>query len=160
MSRPRLSAAVLVALVSLLPAACGRSSTSSSSTGASGGGAAHGLSVTPASGAPTTTFHLRFIAPASSAVSGRSRISYSLGVTGAARTGCIGATSAQVRAASEGDPVTIALDPATLGGSWCVGSHVARVLELQRPVCAPGTMCPQYVRVIGTVGTVTFRVTA
>lgn len=156
MSRARLSARIFIALVAVALAACG--STSLRSIARSARGAAHGVAVTPGSGHPTTTFHLSFIAPASSGTSGGSRISYSVGVSGPTSTGCIGATSAEVSPVTKGDPVAVALDPATLGGSWCVGVYAVRVLELQRPVCAPGAMCPQYVRVVETVGTAAFRV--
>ncbi len=63
-----------------------------------------------------------------------------------------------VGAATKGLPVSVALDPARLGGAWCAGVHTARVIEIETPVCNPGTMCPQYVRVIGTVGVARFTV--
>jgi hypothetical protein len=34
------------------------------------------------------------------------------------------------------------------------------VVEVQGPVCNAGTMCPQYLRVVGTVGETTFRVSS
>ena len=66
--------------------------------------------------------------------------------------------SVPINAAVKGRPVIVALDPAHLGGRWCTGTHTARVLELQRPRCAAGIMCPQFVRVIAVIGTATFVV--
>jgi hypothetical protein len=129
--------------------------TSASSTGPSAGA----LTVTPARGGPTTQFSLRFIAPASSGPSGGSRISFTLSLTGGSGN-CIGPRTVAVPAATKGQAVTTALAPASLGGSWCPGTHKARVVEVQGPVCNPGTMCPQYLRVVGTVGETTFRVSA
>jgi hypothetical protein len=120
--------------------------------------AEHGLSVTPSSGSPTTTFSLRFTALASSGAVGGSRIGYTLSLTGFGGTGCIGARSVPTPAATKGEPVTITLDPAHLGGTWCTGTYTARVVEVETPVCTAGMMCPQFVRVIGTVASATFRV--
>ncbi|MGB9185630.1 MAG: hypothetical protein WCB67_16365 [Solirubrobacteraceae bacterium] len=129
--------------------------TSASSTGPSAGA----LTVTPARGGPTTQFSLRFIAPASSGSSAGSRVSFTLSLTGGSGN-CIGPRTVAVPAATKGQPVTIAVAPASLGGTWCPGTHKARVVEVQGPVCNPGTMCPQYLRVVGTVGETTFSVSA
>jgi hypothetical protein len=66
--------------------------------------------------------------------------------------------SVPITGAVKGRPVVVTLDPARLGGRWCAGAHTARVLELQRPQCAAGIMCPQFVRVIAVVGTASFEV--
>jgi hypothetical protein len=156
MRRIWLPAAVSLAAVSLV--ACGQTSTSS--TSARSTPAATGLSVTPASGGRDTVFMLSFVAPASTGVDGHSTISYTLGITGPAGGRCVGSRSLPVPFATKGERVAIALGPATLGGSWCVGTYRARVIELQRPVCAAGAACPQYIRVVGVIGSATFRVTA
>jgi hypothetical protein len=155
--RGRLTVAVLLAAVSLT--ACGQSSTGSKSAAASSTSASSGVTVTPASGHRTTVFTLRFVAPASAGADGYSTISYTLGITGPAGGGCVGSHSVPVPLATKGAPVSVGLGPATLGVSWCPGTYRARVLELQRPVCAAGSACPQYIRVVGVVGTATFRVT-
>ncbi|MGO9821576.1 MAG: hypothetical protein ACLPTJ_13115 [Solirubrobacteraceae bacterium] len=156
MRRTWLAAAVSLVAVSL--AACGQASTSS--TSARSTPAATGLSVTPASGGRTSVFTLRFVAPASTGVDGHSTISYTLGITGPSGGRCAGSRSVPVPLAAKGERVAVALGPATLGGNWCVGTYRARVVELQRPVCAPGAVCPQYIRVVAVIGNVTFRVTA
>lgn len=142
-------------------ASCGQSSSSASPGGSSNPAPQptdHGLTVTPSTGGPRTTFSLRFIAPASSQRMAHSKIGFTLGLAGPPGIGCIGSRSVELPAAIKGDPVPITLDPARLGGAWCVGTFKARVLELGTPVCGAGTMCPQFVRVIGTVGKTTFRV--
>ncbi|MGH2869673.1 MAG: hypothetical protein ACRDNK_19165, partial [Solirubrobacteraceae bacterium] len=119
------------------------------------------LTVTPTHGGRTTRYSLRFVAPASSGPSAGSRLSFTLSLSGGSATGgCIGPRTVAVPAATKGLPVTIALNPAALGGSWCPGTHTARVVEVQGPVCNPGTMCPQYLRVVGTVGETTFTVSS
>ena len=152
--RRTLAAAFLLAAVSL--AGCGQSSKSSSSTSSTA--ASSKLTVTPPSGRQSTVFTIRFLAPASSGVDGKSSISYTIGVTGPTGGRCLGTRSIPVPFAAKGEPVSIALGPATLGGGWCVGTYRARALELQRPVCAAGTACPQYVRVVASIGPATFRV--
>lgn len=143
-------------------AGCGRSSTASSaaanSSSSTSTGAGRGLTVTPASGSPATTFSFGFIAPASSVRAHGSEIGFTLALTGPDHNGCIGSRSLAVPAATKGDPVSVKVDPARLGGSWCAGVHAARAIEIQAPLCSPTVMCPQYIRVVGVVGTTTFRV--
>jgi hypothetical protein len=152
-------AAIAVAMAALT--GCGSSAgttsipsaaTSSSSTTASG------LTVTPSSGGPTTVFSARFTAPASSSTGRGARIGYTLGLTGSGAGHCIAVRSVPITTAVKRRPVLVTLDPARLGGRWCPGAHTARVLELQRPRCAAGIMCPQFVRVIAVIGTATFEV--
>ncbi|HEY2202120.1 MAG TPA: hypothetical protein VGH56_09530 [Solirubrobacteraceae bacterium] len=149
-----LAGAVVLAAVSL--AACGQGSTSSSSAHSTS--ASSGLRVTPTSGRPTSVFTLKFVAPAATTPGAKSAISYTIGITGPAGGRCAGSRSLPVPFAQKGETVAVALGPSTLGGNWCVGAYRARVLELQRPVCAAGTACPQYVRVVAVIGTATFRV--
>ena len=150
------AARTVVALVAvgLALAACGTVRTRT--TG--GPGAPAGLVVSPARGGPRTPFTLAFTAPASTESRGVARTGYTASVTGgAANGGCAGPRSVAIGAATKGLPVSVALDPARLG-AWCPGVHVARVIEIQTPVCNQGTMCPQYVRVIATVGVARFTV--
>ena len=149
-----LTGAVVLAAISL--AGCGQSSTSPSSARSTA--ASTGLRVTPTSGRPTTVFTLKFVAPAATGAGAKSAISYTIGIKGPAGGRCAGLRSVPVPFAQKGETVAIALGPSTLGGSWCVGAYHARALELQRPVCAAGTACPQYVRVAGVIGSATFRV--
>ncbi len=150
-------------------AACGTTSTRSTGVPGSGAGTGPaqgsspsvgpaGLAVSPRRGGPHTTFALAFTAPASAKPVGGSRIGYAVAVTGGATGSCIGTRSLAVSSATKGLPVSVELDPAKLGGAWCAGVHAARVIEIETPVCHPGAMCPQFVRVIGTVGGTRFTV--
>jgi hypothetical protein len=117
------------------------------------------LTVNPASGSPATAFRFTFTAPDTTGPGGPSGLAYSLGVLGpATRNGCLAARSAVAGPATKGSEVSIVLDPAKLGGNWCPGSYTARVTEIQRPVCSAGEMCPQFIRVVRTVATASFRV--
>jgi len=164
MWRATRTALALVA-VGLGLAACGTAQTrstgapgSTASTGTTGRSSTGGLAVSPQRGGPHTTFTLAFTAPASAEPVGGSRIGYTVAVTGGATGSCVGTRSMAVSAATKGLPVSVGLDPAKLGGAWCAGVHAARVIEIETPVCNPGTLCPQFVRVIGTVGVARFTV--
>jgi hypothetical protein len=166
------AARTVVALVAvgLALTACGTAQThTAGSPGATSGGSAGptgttttggsaGLAVSPERGGPHTTFTIAFTAPASTEPGGGARIGYTAAVTGGAGGTCVGTRSLAIGAATKGLPVTLALDPARFGGAWCAGVHTVRVIEIEAPVCNPGTMCPQYVRVIGTVGVARFTV--
>ena len=150
------AARTVVALVAvgLVLAACGTVRTRTSR----GSGASAGLAVSPAHGGPHTTVTIAFTAPASTGSGGGARTGYTASVIGGSASGdCAGPRSVAIGAATKGLPVSVALDPARLG-AWCPGVHTARVIEIETPVCNPGTMCPQYVRVIGTVGVARFTV--
>ena len=166
--------AVAVAGGAMAMAGCGSATSSSAGAGASTSagktgattssgstGGVSALTVAPKQGGPTTRFALRFLPPVTSGPRGSTRLGFSLSVTGGTGGGgCIGARTVPVPAATKGVAVTIPLSPAALGGSWCRGVHTARVIEVQGPVCNPGTMCPQYLRVVGTVGETTFTVSS
>lgn len=156
----RLMRMVAAAGVTALVGACGTAGTSSTVSHSHPGAARAALTVSPSAGAPTTVFELRFTAPSGARVSSGSGRSFELGVSGPQKAGCLAARSVAVPTAAPGVAVDIALDPAKLGGRWCAGSFTVRVDEVQRPVCLPGMMCPQFLRVIRTVGRTSFRVVA
>jgi hypothetical protein len=87
-------------------------------------------------------------------------LGYTLGVLGPSQPGCLAARSAAAPAASAGREVSLTLAPAKLGGLWCQGDYTAKVTEVQTPVCTPDQMCPQFIRVVGTVARGSFRVLA
>jgi hypothetical protein len=146
--------------LAVLLGACGTTTTSTSATRTHPAAQSPALTVTPATGAPTTVFEVRFTAPASTGTTGGSRRGFQLGVSGPHRTGCVGAGSMALPSAARGAILSVGLDPAKLGGRWCPGTYLARVDELQGPVCSPGMVCPQFVRVVAIVGRVQFRVLA
>jgi hypothetical protein len=162
-ARSGLRHTILAAGAAVLLGACGTASTGSTSAGPRPGRPPQRpqrLTVSPTLGAPTTAFVLHFIVPALTGVSAGSRRTFELGVSGPQRAGCIASRSVGVPSGNPGARVDVTLDPAKLGGRWCAGAFVARIDELQQPACSPGMMCPQFVRVIGTVGRVRFRVVA
>jgi hypothetical protein len=152
-------------LAALAASSCGSSnSTSSKSASSTSSGArapAHGkLTVTPTSGHRSTRFTFSFTAPQTAGRHGTTQTVYTLTVAAPFRTGCLADRTASVANAVKGAEASITLDPGKLGGLWCEGTYAARVTELQTPYCAAGTMCPQFIRVVATVGRTTFRVTA
>jgi hypothetical protein len=158
-------AVVLAAtLAALAASSCGSSSTSSTSASSTSSGArspANGqLIVTPTSGHRNTSFTFTFTAPQTAGRHGASQIVYSLTAAARFRTGCLAARTVPVANALKGSEVTVTLDPVRIGGLWCPGTYAARVTELRMPYCAAGTMCPQFIQVVATVGRTTFRVTA
>jgi hypothetical protein len=120
----------------------------------SGLAGARGVSVqvTPAVGDPGTIFVVSFRAPVRTGVIGSIRLRNELTATSSsASKGCLAQVSAPVPDARRGQRVRVRLDPKVLGGRWCAGRYRGSVLELQTAVCPRGTMCPTYVRLVGTV---------
>lgn len=141
---------------------CGSSSASAgaSSSSSTSRTAPAKLAITPPSGKQATSFTFTFTAPDSAGRRGQSNFGYQLGIQGPAHRGCLAARTAPAPRATAGQPVSVTLDPAELGGVWCEGDYSARVTELQTPVCQPGEMCPQFIRVVRIVATGGFRVSA
>jgi hypothetical protein len=122
-----------------------------------GAGAAGGLlvHVTPAAGGPATRFVASYSAPVKTGVVGSIRLRDEVSAeTSSASSGCQSSVSKFVPAVRRGQRVQVALAV----GRWCVGVFKGKLLELQTPVCPPGSMCPMYVR-IRTLATFSFRVT-
>lgn len=117
------------------------------------------LTIRPSQGTPTTVFRLQFTSPVPAAVIDGVRRRFVLELAGPPVAGCVSSQPLPVPPVLRAKAVDLRLDPARLGGYWCLGTYTVRMTELQSPACAPGTMCPQFVRVVGTVGQVSFRVT-
>lgn len=111
------------------------------------------LSIQPP--APTTRSRVTFAftAPATAGHHGSSQLSFVLTLAGPRHMGCLGAQIAPVPRAIKGQTASL-----VLGGGWCPGTYAARVQEFARPSCRPGQMCPQYVRLVATVATTSFRI--
>lgn len=158
---------VVVALAIAVPALALSSGEGSGSThhrgatGPSGGGPGKraAVSVTPATGGPSTTFTVSFTSrEPTGTVAGTDR-SYAIGAQRAGkRTGCVSAASSAAPPAGMGDRVRVRLVPWTLGGRWCSGTFRGQVTELARAACTPGMMCPQFVRLVARLGGFTFAV--
>jgi len=115
-------------------------------SGASAVGVA--VRVTPAVGAPGTTFVVSFVASRKIGVVGSIRVRDELTVEMASPVaGCLERASAFVPDANRGQHVRARLDPVASGGRWCLGLFQGRLLELQTAVCPPRVLCPMYVRV-------------
>jgi hypothetical protein len=158
------SLVLAAALAALAASSCGSSNTTSSAGTSTSSGArspANGhLTVTPTSGHRSTPFTFSFTAPQTAGRNGTVQTVYALAVSAPPHPGCLADRTVSVGHAVKGTEVAVTLDPVKLGGVWCQGTYNARVTEVQEPYCTPGTMCPQFVRVVGTVGRTTFRVTA
>jgi hypothetical protein len=144
----------------LVVAACGGGSTSTTHSGSASASsttssATDRLSVSPAAPTPTSRVTFSFLAPATAGHRGATLLSFILTLAGPRHAGCLGPRTAPIRQVVKGTTASV-----QLGGTWCAGTYVARVQEFARPFCKQGQMCPQYVRLIGTVAMARFRVAA
>lgn len=115
--------------------------------------------VTPAAGTPATTFVVSFTSPGRTGVVGSKRLLDQLtAVSVTSKPGCLPQVESPVPVARRGQRVNVRLDPFALGGRWCTGRYTGKIIELQTLVCPAGTMCPTYVRPLGTVARFTLAV--
>ncbi len=136
------------------------SATSSTSSAVTGPPAVGGrLTVSPADGHPSSTLRFTLVAPTAAGRHGQTDISYGLSIAGQQGSGCVAQHAGAVPVRHAGVPETVAVGPAQLGGRWCAGGYTARVDELARPVCNPGEVCPQFIRLVAVIGPVRFRIT-
>jgi hypothetical protein len=153
-------AAVLMLATVLVVAACGGGSTSathsgSASASSTASAATHGLSVSPPTPTPTSRVTFGFHAPATAGHHDATLLSFILTLAGPRHAGCLGPRTVPVPQVVKGTTASV-----QVGGTWCAGTYLARVQEFARPFCKQGQMCPQYVRLIGTVAMARFRVAA
>jgi hypothetical protein len=116
------------------------------------------LTVSPASGSPHSVIHFAFVPPDTTGVQGHDEVSATLSVMGPQKTGCVGIHQQPLPSLPVGRQASVSLGPAQLGGDWCPGTYTARVEVLARPKCGPGMMCPQFIRVVASLGPATFRI--
>jgi hypothetical protein len=102
--------------------------------------------------------HFAFVAPATTGVQGHDEVSAALSVVGPQKSGCVGIHHQPLSSLPIGQPASVSLGPAQLGGDWCPGSYTARVEVVARPKCEAGMMCPQFIRVVATLGPATFTI--
>jgi hypothetical protein len=115
--------------------------------------------VLPAAGIPASTFVVSFTSPGRTGVIGSKRFLDRLSAVSSTPTkGCLSQVESAVPVARRGQRVHVRLDPFALGGHWCTGRYTGKIVELQTLVCPPGTMCPTYVRPLGTVARFTLVV--
>jgi hypothetical protein len=158
MRRTGLRLGSLAVIVAGLVAACGSSSTSSTSSTTSTRAPGSGLTVSPQRASPSSRVTFSFTPPRSAGARGAVELSYVISILGPHRTGCVGSHTASAPGAVRGEAAHVALGPTELGADWCAGAYTARAEEFERPVCKPGQECPMYIRLVGTVGTVAFRI--
>jgi hypothetical protein len=123
----------------------------------SGAGAASGLHITvmPAAGARMSTFTVAYVAPTKTGVVGSTRLRDEVRAeTRSIAAGCQSVKTQFVMAVQRGQHVRVALHA---GSGWCAGTYIGKLVELVSPVCPPGSLCPQYLR-IRTLGSFTFVV--
>jgi hypothetical protein len=116
------------------------------------------LTASPASGSPDSVIHFAFTPPAGTAPQGRDEVSASLSVMGPQKAGCVGIHQQPLPSLPAGQQTSVSLGPAQLGGKWCPGTYSARVEIVARPKCGQGMMCPQFIRVVATLGPAIFRI--
>ena len=137
------------------PPATGTTTTGSATTPQGGPSA---LSVSPAVGSKQSVMRFSFTSPTEGAAQSSLQTSAALSIVGPHTTGCVGVHNEPVPSTPGGQTVNVAVGPAQLGGPWCAGTYTARVEVVQRPKCAEGQMCPQFIRVVAVLGPVTFRI--
>jgi hypothetical protein len=143
------------------PSATTPSITATTTTGsgtATSPGSATGLSVSPQVGSPSSVIHFAVTPPSTASATSGGEISDALSVMGPQKSGCVGIHQQSMSALPPGQQTTVSVGPAQLGGNWCPGTYTARVVILQRPKCGQGQMCPQFIRVVGSLGPVGFRI--
>jgi hypothetical protein len=116
------------------------------------------LTASPASGSPYSVIHFAFPSPADTPTQGRDEVSASLSVMGPQKAGCVGIHQQPLPSLPAGQQTSVSLGPAQLGGKWCPGTYSARVEIVARPKCGQGMMCPQFIRVVATLGPAIFRI--
>ncbi len=116
------------------------------------------LTVSPTTGSPHSVIHFAFTAPAGTLAPGSDQVSAALSAVGPQKPGCIGLGHRPLASMAAGQPTTVSLGPAQLGGDWCPGTYTARVEVLARPKCGEGMMCPQFIRVVAMLGPAMFKI--
>jgi hypothetical protein len=128
------------------------------------GGARHApappVTVKPAFGGTKTRFVVSFRAPDRTGLVGTILRRYQVNAAGPAQSRCVADPFAAAPPSRKGALVKLVLDPAKLGGAWCVGTYHGRVEEIQTPLCPPLKVCPAYFVLVRTVGKFTFHVKA
>jgi hypothetical protein len=102
--------------------------------------------------------HFTFVPPTTAGTEGSNEVSEALSVMGPQKPGCVGIHQQGVSSSPPGQATTVSVGPAQLGGDWCPGTYTARIEVVARPKCAPGMMCPQFIRIVATLGPATFRI--
>jgi hypothetical protein len=115
------------------------------------------VTVRPAVGTPHTRFVVTFVTPAHVGPAGAFETRYAVTASDRGQRGCASTASAMIASPLQGFRLKLSLAPPR-GSSWCAGTFSARIQEYQTPVCLPLRLCPQFIRLVGTVAKFSFRV--
>jgi hypothetical protein len=147
--------AVILACLAL--AACGGAVASAAGVGAK-------VSLTPASGGPSTVFTARFVSAVTTGTFASQRrwqtLELDRSAPAPAGSSCVSSATLELANVAAGSRERVVLDPRELGGTgrWCAGAYDGVIRAFEAPVCAPGTACPAYIVLLGVVGRVRFTV--
>jgi hypothetical protein len=111
------------------------------------------IRVRPATGTPSTTFVVSFVAPAAAGDVNGLRRWYVVSARGPGKTNvtCTNAVTRLVSSARAHTRVRVLLSGSIAGG-WCLGTFHGTVEEWFRPICVAGRACPQFIgfEILGT----------
>src|ERR1700691_3176443 len=126
-------------LLAIIAAAAAIASASAGALAAGPAGAqAPKLRVGPRTGHTSTSFVVHFNAPVATGRGATMIYGYELSAQGpTASSGCLATAAATPRAHFAGQAMAVKLNPAHLGGHWCLGTYSGRVIETAAPVCGP-----------------------
>lgn len=117
------------------------------------------ITVKPASGSPTTRFVVSFRTPDRTGRAGVLDRRDELRVRGPSRqAGCVSDVSRALPSAAAHARLITTLDPAQLGGKWCVGAYRGQIVEIDGPACVNGKPCPEFASQLRTLGRFAFGV--
>jgi hypothetical protein len=117
------------------------------------------ITVKPTSGSSTTQFVVSFGTPDRTGKVGIFDRREELSLQGPSHVaGCISSVSKTLPAAAAHARVSDTLDPAQLGGRWCVGAYRGQIEEIQGPACVTGKPCPEFASQLRRLGRFVFRV--
>jgi len=118
------------------------------------------VGVSPPSGLPSTTFTISFRTPDRTGLHGAlARHDELMGAVARHGSGCVSGFDIRAPDGAAGALIRVALGPRRIGGRWCTGRWSGRIEELETPVCAPGSACPQFIILRGVIGHFTITVT-
>jgi len=119
------------------------------------------VGVSPPTGVPSTTFTISFHTPDRTGRHGAlARHDELMAAVAHHGSGCVGSFDTTTPDGGAGALIRVVLGPERAGGHWCTGRWSGRIEELERPICEPGSACPQFIILRGVIGRFTLTVTS